>query len=53
MGGSSAQRFGGLRRVTAVETVTAPADYAATLTFESFFAAEYGRVVGPCMTRLG
>jgi RNA polymerase sigma-70 factor, ECF subfamily len=30
-----------------VDVVTAPADYAvATPTFESFFAAEYGRVVG-------
>ena len=46
MGGSSTQRFGGLRRVADVDVVTAPADYAATLTFESFFAAEYGRVVG-------
>ncbi len=29
-----------------METVTAPTDYVAPLTFESFFAAEYRRVVG-------
>lgn len=46
MGGSSAQRFGGLRRVDAVDPVPPPADYVATPTFESFFATEYGRVVG-------
>ena len=46
VGGSSAQRFRGLRRVAVVDVVTAPADYAAAPTFESFFAAEYGRVVG-------
>ena len=46
MGGSSAQRLRGLRRVAAVDVVTVPADYVAAPTFESFFAAEYGRVVG-------
>jgi RNA polymerase sigma factor (sigma-70 family) len=29
-----------------VDVVTVPADYGAAQTFESFFAAEYGRVVG-------
>ena len=40
------KRFGGLRRVTAVDVVTVPADYAPATTFESFFAAEYDQVVG-------
>ena len=46
MGGSSAQPFRGLRRVDGVDTVVVQADYVAAPTFESLFAAEYGRVVG-------
>ncbi len=46
MGESSAQRFRGLRRVAVVDVMTAPADYVGAPTFESFFAAEYTRVVG-------
>ena len=46
MSRSSAKRFGGLRRVTAVDTVMVPVDYAPAPTFESFFAADYDQVVG-------
>jgi len=46
MGGSVAKRSEGLRRVTAMDTVVVPADYATAQAFDPFFAAEYGRVVG-------
>ena len=46
MVGSAAKRFGGPQRVTAVDVVTVPADYAPARAFESFFAAEYEQVVG-------
>lgn len=45
-GAELTKRFGGLRRVTAVDVVTVPADYAPATIFESFFAAEYDQVVG-------
>ena len=44
-GEAMAERFRGLGRVTAVD-VSAPADYAPTPLFETFFAAEYDQVVG-------
>ena len=41
-----AKRFGGLRRVTAVDVVTLPADYAPAPAFEAFFSSDYEQVVG-------
>jgi RNA polymerase sigma factor (sigma-70 family) len=46
VGGSTAKRFGGQRRVAGVDVVTVEADYVGAQLFEPFFAAEYGRVLG-------